>query len=132
MIKKQNSFSQFLGVYFEWMLKDGSKTPFWIRNLQMYSCGVVSAAVGCFLSEWDNITAKGFFHGYNSLVVAIVLFLSLGKLFAKLCIGLQKYRSTWIVFCWTCFFAPELFLLKVMARLLDLYNLLCTILPDKL
>jgi hypothetical protein len=25
----------FAGVYFEKMLKDGSSTPFWIRNLQM-------------------------------------------------------------------------------------------------
>jgi hypothetical protein len=27
----------FAGVYFEKMLKDGSSTPFWIRNLQMYT-----------------------------------------------------------------------------------------------
>lgn len=32
----------FAGVYFEKMLKDGGSTPFWIRNMQMYSCGVVS------------------------------------------------------------------------------------------
>uniref|UniRef100_A0A1I7UJD0 UDP-galactose transporter n=1 Tax=Caenorhabditis tropicalis TaxID=1561998 RepID=A0A1I7UJD0_9PELO len=30
----------FAGVYFEKMLKDGGSTPFWIRNMQMYSCGV--------------------------------------------------------------------------------------------
>lgn len=35
----------FAGVYFEKMLKDGGSTPFWIRNMQMYSCGVVS--FGC-------------------------------------------------------------------------------------
>ncbi|MCP9259551.1 UDP-galactose translocator 1 [Dirofilaria immitis] len=51
----------FAGVYFEHMLKDGSETPFWIRNLQMYSCGVVSAALGCILSERDKILTKGFF-----------------------------------------------------------------------
>uniref|UniRef100_A0A8R1HQL3 Uncharacterized protein n=1 Tax=Caenorhabditis japonica TaxID=281687 RepID=A0A8R1HQL3_CAEJA len=35
----------FAGVYFEKMLKDGGSTPFWIRNMQMYSCGVVSSTL---------------------------------------------------------------------------------------
>uniref|UniRef100_A0AAF5PP49 UDP-galactose transporter n=3 Tax=Wuchereria bancrofti TaxID=6293 RepID=A0AAF5PP49_WUCBA len=74
----------FAGVYFEYMLKDGSETPFWIRNLQMYSCGVVSAALGCILSEWNRILTKGFFYGYNSNVIAIILFLSLGGIFISL------------------------------------------------
>ncbi|VDK63210.1 unnamed protein product [Onchocerca ochengi] len=74
----------FAGVYFEQMLKDGSETPFWIRNLQMYSCGVVSAASGCILSEWNRILTKGFFYGYNINVIAIILFLSLGGIFISL------------------------------------------------
>ncbi|KAM3723432.1 UDP-galactose translocator [Dirofilaria immitis] len=74
----------FAGVYFEHMLKDGSETPFWIRNLQMYSCGVVSAALGCILSERDKILTKGFFYGYNINVIAIILFLSLGGIFISL------------------------------------------------
>ncbi|OZC08690.1 UDP-galactose transporter [Onchocerca flexuosa] len=74
----------FAGVYFEQMLKDGSETPFWIRNLQMYSCGIVSAASGCILSEWNRILTKGFFYGYNINVIAIILFLSLGGIFISL------------------------------------------------
>ncbi|KAL4003054.1 UDP-galactose translocator 1 [Acanthocheilonema viteae] len=74
----------FAGVYFEYLLKDGSETPFWIRNLQMYSCGLVSAGSGCILSEWDGILAKGFFYGYNINVIAIILFLSLGGIYISL------------------------------------------------
>lgn len=61
----------FAGVYFEKMLKDGSTTPFWIRNLQMYFCGVISSAIGCFLVEAKNIQTKGFFFGYNKNVWVI-------------------------------------------------------------
>ncbi|VDN05408.1 unnamed protein product [Thelazia callipaeda] len=74
----------FAGVYFEWMLKDGSETPFWIRNLQMYSCGAISAALGCIISEWERITSRGFFYGYNVKVIAIILSLSLGGIFISL------------------------------------------------
>uniref|UniRef100_A0A915PKP4 UDP-galactose transporter n=1 Tax=Setaria digitata TaxID=48799 RepID=A0A915PKP4_9BILA len=74
----------FAGVYFERMLKDGSETPFWIRNLQMYSCSLVSAASGCILSDWDKIMAKGFFYGYTINVITIILLLSIGGIFTSL------------------------------------------------
>uniref|UniRef100_A0A183BY08 EamA domain-containing protein n=1 Tax=Globodera pallida TaxID=36090 RepID=A0A183BY08_GLOPA len=74
----------FAGVYFEKMLKDGSSTPFWIRNLQMYSCGVCSAFVGCFLKDYSHIKENGLFYGYNVWVLAIVLSLSLGGIYISL------------------------------------------------
>uniref|UniRef100_A0A0R3RGZ0 UDP-galactose transporter n=1 Tax=Elaeophora elaphi TaxID=1147741 RepID=A0A0R3RGZ0_9BILA len=74
----------FAGVYFEHMLKNASETPFWIRNLQMYSCGIVSAASGCILSEWNKILTKGFFYGYDINVIAIILLLSLGGIYISL------------------------------------------------
>uniref|UniRef100_A0A914GZV6 CMP-sialic acid transporter n=1 Tax=Globodera rostochiensis TaxID=31243 RepID=A0A914GZV6_GLORO len=74
----------FAGVYFEKMLKDGSSTPFWIRNLQMYSCGVFSAFVGCFLKDYGHIRENGLFYGYNVWVLAIVLSLSLGGIYISL------------------------------------------------
>ncbi|CAI4230670.1 unnamed protein product [Auanema sp. JU1783] len=73
----------FAGVYFEKMLKDGGSTPFWIRNMQMYSCGVISACLGC-LAEADKISEKGFFFGYNAHVISIVGFLSIGGLYISL------------------------------------------------
>ena len=62
----------FAGVYFEKMLKDGGNTPFWVRNMQMYSCGVVSAFLGCVFSEGSQISQRGFFYGYDYRVYAIV------------------------------------------------------------
>lgn len=60
------------GVYFEAMLKDGSNTSFWIRNLQMYSSGVVMALLSCLPAEGASIAERGFFHGYTRAVVCIV------------------------------------------------------------
>ncbi|EYC16517.1 hypothetical protein Y032_0033g2701 [Ancylostoma ceylanicum] len=74
----------FAGVYFEMMLKGGGNTPFWIRNLQMYSCGIVSASIGCLFSEADAIAKRGFFYGYNAKVCAIVAFLSFGGTYISL------------------------------------------------
>uniref|UniRef100_F1L447 UDP-galactose translocator 1 n=1 Tax=Ascaris suum TaxID=6253 RepID=F1L447_ASCSU len=74
----------FAGVYFEMMLKDGTSTPLWIRNLQMYSCGVVSASVACYLGDFNAIVSRGFFHGYNYKVVSIIGFLSVGGIYISL------------------------------------------------
>nr|CAD2131043.1 unnamed protein product [Meloidogyne enterolobii] len=59
--------SSFAGVYFEKMLKDGSSnTSFWIRNLQMYFCGVISALLGCFL--------KGlFFLSFGGIYISLIM-----------------------------------------------------------
>uniref|UniRef100_A0A1I7X6H2 CMP-sialic acid transporter n=1 Tax=Heterorhabditis bacteriophora TaxID=37862 RepID=A0A1I7X6H2_HETBA len=72
------------GVYFEKMLKDGGSTPFWIRNLQMYSCGVVNAALGCLFTEGYLIYERGFFYGYTNKVYAIIGFLSFGGVYISL------------------------------------------------
>ncbi|KAK0418666.1 hypothetical protein QR680_013699 [Steinernema hermaphroditum] len=74
----------FAGVYFEKMLKDGGSTPFWVRNLQMYSCGMISAGIGCFIGDNESISANGFFHGYNAKVFAIVACLSVGGVYISL------------------------------------------------
>ncbi|VDP32708.1 unnamed protein product [Heligmosomoides polygyrus] len=62
----------FAGVYFEMLLKNGGATPFWVRNLQMYSCGIVSASVACLFSDGNLIAQRGFFYGYDMKVCAIV------------------------------------------------------------
>lgn len=73
----------FAGVYYEKMLKDGSSTPFWIRNLQMYSCGVAVTATAC-LNDMEIISKNGFFYGYDEKVYAIVGLLSLGGIYISL------------------------------------------------
>ncbi|VDM56100.1 unnamed protein product [Angiostrongylus costaricensis] len=74
----------FAGVYFEMMLKGGGTTPFWMRNLQMYSCGVVSSFIGCLFSEGDLVAERGFFYGYDLKVCTIVGFLSFGGTYISL------------------------------------------------
>ncbi|KHJ95290.1 putative UDP-galactose/UDP-N-acetylglucosamine transporter srf-3 [Oesophagostomum dentatum] len=74
----------FAGVYFEMMLKGGGTTPFWIRNLQMYTCGIISASIGCLFSEGDLVAQRGFFYGYDVKVCAIVACLSFGGTYISL------------------------------------------------
>ncbi|CAP27147.1 Protein CBR-UGTP-1 [Caenorhabditis briggsae] len=73
----------FAGVWFEKMLKDGGSTPFWIRNMQMYSCGVISASIAC-LVDYSRISEKGFFFGYTDKVYAVVILLGVGGLYISL------------------------------------------------
>ncbi|CAO4370696.1 unnamed protein product [Caenorhabditis nigoni] len=73
----------FAGVWFEKMLKDGGSTPFWIRNMQMYSCGVISASIAC-LIDYSRISEKGFFFGYTDKVYAVVILLGVGGLYISL------------------------------------------------
>ncbi|KAF1761096.1 hypothetical protein GCK72_009350 [Caenorhabditis remanei] len=73
----------FAGVYFEKMLKDGGSTPFWVRNMQMYSCGVISASIAC-LTDYNRIMEKGFFYGYTEKVYAVVVLLGVGGLYISL------------------------------------------------
>jgi UDP-sugar transporter A1/2/3 len=54
------------------MLKDGGTTPFWIRNLQMYTCGVISAGIGCAIKDGASLVDGGFFRGYDSKVFCII------------------------------------------------------------
>eukprot|EP00080_Pristionchus_pacificus_P003091 PDM63111.1 ugtp-1 [Pristionchus pacificus] len=74
----------FAGVYFEKMLKDGGSTPFWVRNLQMYSCGVISATCGMLMAESSDVFVKGFFYGYDEKVIAIIGLLSVGGVYISL------------------------------------------------
>ncbi|MFH4979225.1 hypothetical protein AB6A40_005934 [Gnathostoma spinigerum] len=74
----------FAGVWFEMMLKDGTKTPFWIRNLQMYTCGIVSASVACYVADYDSILRRGFFYGYKPEVFCIIGLLSIGGIYISL------------------------------------------------
>lgn len=79
------------------MLKDGSTTPFWIRNLQMYSCGIVSAGFSVMLTESDKINQDGFFHGYNWNVLFIVGWYCEKKIPSRLASNLSKMLKEMIL-----------------------------------
>jgi len=74
----------FAGVYFERMLKDGSSTSLWVRNIQMYVCGFISAAIGAFAKDSEHLTTKGFFWGYTLEVWCVIGFLSVGGIYISL------------------------------------------------
>ena len=63
--------SGFAGVYFEKMLK-GSSASVWLRNVQLGMFGSITAFIGIFLKDGAAIQEKGFFFGYNTLVLLVV------------------------------------------------------------
>jgi UDP-sugar transporter A1/2/3 len=72
--------SGFSGVYFEKILKN-SGTSLWMRNLQMGISSIVSGFLGIYLSgELSGVVENGFFYGYNSLVVTVILLQAVGGL----------------------------------------------------
>jgi UDP-sugar transporter A1/2/3 len=72
--------SGFSGVYFERILKN-STTSLWMRNIQMGLSSIVVAFLGVFFSSDRHIVLQyGFFYGYNSVVVSVILLQALGGL----------------------------------------------------
>lgn len=78
--------SGFAGVYFEKILKE-SKVSLWMRNLQLGLLGIVSSIMIVYASDASRIfgpSGKGFFFGWNSLVVIVVLNQALGGMLVAL------------------------------------------------
>ncbi|KAL1237880.1 UDP-galactose translocator [Trichinella pseudospiralis] len=73
----------FAGVYCEVMLKN-SNVSLWIRNMQLYTCGLISAAIACWLTQSNEIKTFGFFHGYNALIFLIAGLQSAGGLYVSM------------------------------------------------
>jgi UDP-sugar transporter A1/2/3 len=67
------------GVYFEKILKN-SKVSIWVRNIQLGVFGTFFALLTVYVSDYDNVMAKGFFFGYNSLVWVNIIIQSSGGL----------------------------------------------------
>ena len=72
--------SGFSGVYFERILKN-SGTSLWMRNIQMGISSIVLGFAGVFLSaDRTQVLERGFFFGYNRVVVAVILLQAIGGL----------------------------------------------------
>ena len=72
--------SGFSGVYFERILKN-STTTLWMRNIQMGISSIVVAFLGVlFSSDRTIVFQHGFFYGYNSIVISVILLQALGGL----------------------------------------------------
>lgn len=59
------------GVYFELILKT-TRGSIWIRNIQLALFSLVFAAYGCYFNDKNAIMEKGFFFGYNNVVVLVI------------------------------------------------------------
>eukprot|EP00747_Dinoflagellata_sp_TGD_P051606 gnl/TRDRNA2_/TRDRNA2_147444_c0_seq1.p1 gnl/TRDRNA2_/TRDRNA2_147444_c0~~gnl/TRDRNA2_/TRDRNA2_147444_c0_seq1.p1 ORF type:complete len:380 (-),score=61.01 gnl/TRDRNA2_/TRDRNA2_147444_c0_seq1:162-1226(-) len=69
------------GVYFEKLLKDGSKLSVWERNLQLACYSVIIGVGGFFCTgEWHVGLERGFFGGYTYLTISLMFMNGCGGL----------------------------------------------------
>ncbi|ETI48552.1 hypothetical protein F441_07407 [Phytophthora nicotianae CJ01A1] len=72
------TLSSCASVFTEWAFKRKSSCPFLWQNMQMYVFGILFNAAGVLLVEGEEISSKGFFHGYNNWTLAVVVVNSIG------------------------------------------------------
>jgi len=68
--------SGFAGVYFEKTLKS-SKSSIWMINIELSLLSTALAMFACLVEDTEEISRRGFFHGWNHWVV-LVIFLQAG------------------------------------------------------
>lgn len=84
--------SGFAGVYTESILKETQQntkcTPqlFWQRNLQLCLTSFAFAALSVLIIDTQQIATHGFWHGYNSTVLAVITLQAVGGLTVALVI----------------------------------------------
>jgi len=71
--------SGFAGVYFERILK-GSDVTLWIRNIQMGIPSVLIALLTVYVEDYSEVRNKGFFVGYNAIVLLVITTQAVGGL----------------------------------------------------
>lgn len=64
--------SGFAGIFFEKMLK-GAEISVWMRNVQMSLLSIPISVATCLITDYNEISTNGFFHGYDAFVVYLVL-----------------------------------------------------------
>ena len=65
--------SGFAGVYMEKVIKTGREVSLSIRNIQLSFFGIILGLFGILISDWDALVERGFFQGYNSLVMFVIV-----------------------------------------------------------
>eukprot|EP00644_Phytophthora_capsici_P016762 jgi/Phyca11/122342/e_gw1.47.362.1 len=72
------TLSSCASVFTEWAFKRKSSCPFLWQNIQMYVFGIIFNVAGVLLVEGEEISSKGFFHGYNKWTLAVIAVNSIG------------------------------------------------------
>merc|ERR1712168_469860 len=68
------------GVYFEMLVKTGKQTSIVIRNLQLGIFSLVFASLAVIWNDTGAVLSGGFFQGYTTVVVIVVLIQAFGGL----------------------------------------------------
>jgi len=71
--------SGFAGVYFEKVVKQADAN-IWIRNIQLGIFGAIFSLITVFIQDYEFVTTKGFFYGYNYITWLVVLMQAVGGL----------------------------------------------------
>lgn len=71
--------SGFAGIYFEKILKS-SEVSVWMRNVQLSIISIPAGLIHAYVKDWDILTEKGFFFGYNYFVIYVIFLQALGGL----------------------------------------------------
>ncbi|RMZ88941.1 hypothetical protein DV736_g3836, partial [Chaetothyriales sp. CBS 134916] len=74
------------GVYFERVLKTGSTTSIWVRNIQLSVGCLAIAVVSTLILDGPAIVQKGFFHGYSTITVFTIFMQAAGGLIVAMVI----------------------------------------------
>lgn len=104
--------SGFAGVYFEMILK-GSTTSLWIRNIQMGVPSIILSLLSVLAKDWSDVREKGFFYGYNAVVVGVVLLQAIGGLVVAVVVkyadNIRKSFATAVSIVVSCILSMALF-----------------------
>lgn len=104
--------SGFAGVYFEMLLKS-SRTSLWIRNIQMGIPSILLALLGVIITDRAKVASRGFFQGYNSIVVGVIVLQAAGGLVVAVVVkyadNIKKSFAAALSIVTSCFFSMILF-----------------------
>ncbi|KAH8672678.1 udp-galactose transporter-like protein [Tricladium varicosporioides] len=83
------AISGLTGVYFEKVLKESTHSvTVWTRNVQLSFYSLFPALIfGVIMKDGEEITANGFFVGYNWVVWTAIVFQALGGVLVAMCIN---------------------------------------------
>jgi len=81
--------SGFAGVYFEKIMKS-VQTPIWILNLYMAVFGFIFSAIVSLFNDYGELSQKGFFYGWNIMIVILVLNQAVGGLIISYVVKLSN------------------------------------------
>lgn len=81
--------SGFTGVYFEKLVKCTSQT-LWVRSLQLSIFGVIFGLAAVGITDFNEVATNGFFQGYNSTTVIVVVLQAVGGMIVAL---VMKYAD---------------------------------------